>query len=97
MLPPAEHVVDQVTELVEQGDDVGVLHQAAREVADEHALGQLAAGDAAGQVELRRVLELALARVQVEVDPPEVPLAVAERHVVRGDLLVPDGRVPTGR
>ena len=39
----AEHVVHEVAELVEQRDDVVVLHQPAREVADQHALGQLAA------------------------------------------------------
>ena len=36
---PAEDVVDEVAELVEQGDDLVVLHQAAGEVADQHALG----------------------------------------------------------
>ena len=71
LLAAAEDVVDQVAELVEQGDDVVVLHQSAREVADEHALGQLAVGDAPDQVELGGVLELALARVQVEVDPAD--------------------------
>ena len=42
----AEHVVQQVAELVEERLDVGVLHQrrlgaGLREVADQHALGQL--------------------------------------------------------
>ena len=67
----AQHVVHQVAELVEQGHDVAVLDQALREVADQRALGQLAAGDSADQVELRRVLELSVARVQVEIDPPD--------------------------
>ena len=88
--------MDQVAELVEQGDDVGVLHQAAREVADEHALGELTVGQPTDQVELCRVLELALARVQVEVDPAEVPVAVGEEHVVRGDRLVPEHGVLGG-
>ena len=67
----AEHVVHQVPELVEQRHHVVVLHQPAREVADQRALGQLPAGDAVGERELRGVLVLALARVQVEVDPAE--------------------------
>ena len=68
---PAEHVVDQVAELVEERHHVVVLHQAGAEVADQRALGQLAAGHAVGDRELRGVLVLALARVQVEVDPAE--------------------------
>ena len=52
----AEDVVHQVAELVEEGDDVVVLHQAgivrrfaAGEVTDQHALGELAAADAGDQ------------------------------------------------
>ena len=71
LLAAAEDVVHEVPELVEQRHDVVVLHQPAREVADQHALGQLPAGDAGDEVELRRVLELALARVQVEIDAAE--------------------------
>ena len=85
--------MDQVTELVEQRDDVGVLHQPAREVAGEHALGQLAAGDPGNQVELRGVLVLAFARVQVEVDPPQYLAVAGAQHVVAGDVRVPHGRV----
>ena len=94
-----EDVVDEVAELVEEGHDLVVLHQAPVEVADEHALGELPAGDALDQVELGRVLELALARVQVEVDPPDA--GAVEVDVVAGDLVVPgagvlprDGRPP---
>jgi hypothetical protein len=68
---PGEHVVHEVTELVEEGDHVAVVHESARQVADQHALGQLPVEHARCQVELRGVVELALARVQVEVDPPE--------------------------
>ena len=48
---------------------------------------QLDAGDALDHVELRGVLELALARVQVEVDAPD-PDAV-QADVVARDLVVP--------
>ena len=84
---PAEHVVDEVAELVEQGDDLVVLHQAAGEVAHQHALGQLAAGDALDHVELGGVLELALAGVEVEVDAAD-PLA-GQPDVVARHLVVP--------
>ncbi len=53
----------------------------------QDALGQLDAGDALDHVELGGVLELALARVEVEVDAPD-PSAV-EADVVGRDLLVP--------
>ena len=84
---PAEHVVHEVAELVEQRHHLVVLHQAAAEVADQHALGQLLPGDAGDHVELRGVLELALAGVQVEVDAPD-PYAV-EADVVARDVVVP--------
>ena len=100
--PPAlagEDVVDEVAELVEERHDLVVLHQAPVEVAHQHALGELLAGDALDHVELGRVLELALARVQVEVDPPDA--GAVEVDVVAGDLVVPgagvlarDGRPP---
>ena len=75
-----EHVVHEVPELVEERDDLVVLQQAAVEVADEHALGELRAGDAAHEVELGRVLVLAVARVQVEVDAAD---ALARRRTRR--------------
>ena len=49
------------------------------EVADEHALGELRAGDPAREVELGGVLVLAVARVQVEVDAAD-PLAAGTRR-----------------
>ena len=66
-------MVDEVAELVEERDDLVVLHQAAGEVAHQHALGQLALGEPGDHVELGGVLELALARVEVEVDAPDPP------------------------
>ncbi len=94
--------MDEVPELVEEGRDVRVLHQPAREVAHEHALGELVElarpAHAAGQVELRRVLVLALARVQVEVDPAEGAgaLVVGEQDVVRRHVRVPHDGVRRG-
>ena len=91
---PREHVVHEVPELVEQRDDVVVLHQPLAEVAHQHALGQLGAGDAVGDRELRRVRVLALARVEVEVDAAQG--LAGERHVVRRHVGVPDHRVVDG-
>ncbi len=61
------------------------------QIADERALGQLPARDAGAHRELCGVLELALARMQVQVDPPDRG-AVTE-HVVRDDVLVPQRHV----
>jgi hypothetical protein len=82
-----EEVVDQMTELVEERHNVGVPHQPAPEVAHQSALWQLSVADSRDQVELRRVLVLALAGVQVEVDPAQrTPLEV---DVVDSDIFVP--------
>ncbi|MPM40639.1 hypothetical protein SDC9_87283 [bioreactor metagenome] len=102
--PPTEHVVDQVAELVEQRHHIVVLHQAAREVADQYPLGQPPVPDPLGEGELGGVLVLALARVQVEEDPADplpgarargvgVGVGVGAEHVVGGHLLVPDVRL----
>ena len=58
---PREQGVEQVSELVEEGADVAVLHEpriaglAAREVADQRRLRDLAAREAGSDVELRGV------------------------------------------
>ncbi len=83
----AQDVVHQVAELVEEGDDLVVLHQAAGEVAHQHALRQLALAQPGDHVELGGVLELALAGVQVEVDAPDPPPGQAD--VVRRHVGVP--------
>ena len=73
-LAAAEDLVHQMAELVEVGDDVGVLHQrgVARgglgKVADQRCFGDLAADDSADQGTLGEPLALALAGVHVEVD-----------------------------
>ncbi len=67
----AEDVVDEVPELVEERHDLVVLEQAAREVAQQHRLGKSASGDAGREPEAGRVVVLAVARVEVEVDAPE--------------------------
>ena len=77
---------------MEEGDHVAVVHQPARQVADQHALGQLPVEHARRQVELRGVVELALPRVQVEVDPAEHlggAVGMAQAHVVRRDVGMP--------
>src|SRR3546814_8805899 len=71
LVPSRQHVVQQVAELVEQGDHLAVLHQPTREVADQHALGQPGVEHTGSQVELGGVVVLALARVQVEVAPAQ--------------------------
>ncbi len=90
--------MQEVAELVEQRHDVVVLHEAAREVADQDPFGDLDAPDPGDEVELGGVVVLARPRVQVEVDPTQ-PRAVARpsgtahhvaHHVVRRDVLVPD-------
>ena len=94
-MPARQHVVDQVAELVEQRDDVAVLHQPARHVADQRAHGKLPTLDATGEVELRGVLVLALARMQVEVDPAEPLRSVVtvDVDVEDRDVVVPAWRV----
>ena len=87
--------MDEVAELVEQRDDLVVLQQTTVEVAREHALGELHPGDTTHEVELRSVLVLAVARMEVEMDPPD-PFAL-ERDVVGGDLVVPGVAVRHGR
>ena len=62
-----------------------------REVAHQHPLGELLAVHARDQRELRRVLVLVRARVEVEVDAAE--LLAAPEHVVRLDVRVPGRRV----
>ncbi len=80
----------EVTELVEQRDDVGVFHEIGRQVADEGALGELLPGDARRDGKHRPVLELALAGMQVELDAPDA--AAAHRDVVDPNVLVPGRR-----
>ncbi len=64
-----EDVVHEVAELVEERHDLVVLHAGPRlKLQTSTPSAQLRAGDAADEVELRRVLVLAVARVQVEVD-----------------------------
>jgi hypothetical protein len=94
-----EEVMQEMAELVEKGDDLGVFEErrvlaiGLREIADQGAFGKLAAADAGRERELGRVAVLVLARVQVEEELPE-QLAVLEdlpgRH-----LRMPDGRVPS--
>ena len=97
VLVTAQHVVDQVAELVEQGHHLVVLHQPPREVADQHPLGQLAPRHPGDQVELRGMGVLAGPGVQVEVDPAERASRFATGrtadHVVRRHVLVPARRV----
>jgi hypothetical protein len=82
-----DDVVDQMAELVEQGDDVAMLHELAGEVADEDSFCQLTARDPAHEVELGGVLVLALSRVQVEMDTSYgTPLG---RDVVDRDVAMP--------
>ena len=87
LVTPCEQVVDQMPELVEERHDVGVLHQPASEVAHQHALGQLPIADTRDEVELRGVLVLALAGVQVEIDPAQ--RRPFELDVIDGNVLVP--------
>ena len=86
----AHHMVDQVAELVEQRDDVAVLHQTGRQVADQRPLGKAHLGHTAHQRELGRMLELALARMQIQVDATHQFPVGGAGHVVGGDRLVPD-------
>ena len=94
----AEHVVQQVAELVEEGLHRVVLHQ--RRLAARRAAGSCTSArpraarwprDAVGQRELRVVLVLALARMHVEVDAAEQLLALDD--VVGLDVGVPHRRV----
>ena len=88
----------EVAELVEEGDDVAVLHEAgiagraAGEVADEHAFRKLAAANAGNDGPGGEPLVLALARMHVEVDAAEQLALVAGRGVV--DVEGVDGGVP---
>ncbi len=77
-LAAAEDLVHEVAELVEAGDDVGVLQEAGivilrvlaiffrlREVADERGFGELVVEDSADERALTEPLALAFARVHV--------------------------------
>jgi hypothetical protein len=94
LLLPGEDVVDEVAELVEERDDVVVLHQPrSRSCRRERPRAAARPVDPGDEVELRGVLELALAGVQVEVDPPERLVPVGAIDVVCRDRLVPDDGV----
>ena len=92
----AEDGVHQVAELVEEGDDVGVLQQAGivgiacGEVADERGFRHGAAADAGDDGRGGEPFVLALARMHVEIEAADGPAAVE-------DLEDGDGRVPGGR
>ncbi len=81
----AEDLVHEMAELVEVGDDVGVLQQGGvfvgglREVADERCFGELLAAHAANKRALGEPLALALARVHVEVDSADGNLQILLR------------------
>ena len=72
---------------MEERDHIRVLHQPGREIADQGALRQDPPGQTCGESELGRMLELARARVQVQIDPAD-HLAIAQ-HVIGRDILVP--------
>src|SRR5207302_4856200 len=67
---PAEEVVEEVAELVEEGDYLAVLQELARprEVADQSRLRKLLPRLPGLQRELRRVLVFAFAREEIEVE-----------------------------
>ena len=93
----AEDRVEQVPELVEEGLDVGVLHQSriprlpAREIADERVLRKLEPPGTLADRELCGVVEFSRPRMEIEVEPAEEPRAFV--HLVRFDRRIPDGRV----
>ena len=91
----ADDVVNQVAELVKQGHHVAVIHEATGKVAHQHALGQLRVEHAGHHVEVGRVVVLALAWVQVEVNPAQRGAVIGGADVVGGHVGVP--RVGVGR
>ena len=95
----AKDVVNQVAKLVKESLDVLVLHQAIAglgigKIADQHANGQLHAGHAALQAELRRVLVLLVARMHVQVDRPKE--LVVRIDIVGFDIGMPLRRAQVG-
>src|SRR5271165_547974 len=86
-----------MAELVKERRDLAVLHQsrlawlAAGEVADQGSLGQLLPLLAVEKLVRAEPLVLAGARVHVEIDPPQLLVAVV--HVKGADRWVPNGRV----
>jgi hypothetical protein len=97
----AEDVVHEVAELVEEGDDFVVLHEAGvasratGEVTDQHSLGNLTASDAGNDGRGGEPLVLALARMHVEIDAAK-ELALRARSGVE-DVKGVDGFVPDNR
>ena len=91
--PASEQVVQEMPELVEEGHHLAVLEQRSwpREIADQRRLGEPLPRLPRLQGELRRVLVLAVPRMEVEVEAPD-HLAALE-HVVAGDVRVPHGGV----
>src|SRR5207249_588777 len=76
----ADDAVDEMTELVEVGHDLGMLHERGtllrvrvREVAHEHPVRLGASLEARHEREAGGVLELALARMHVERDEAHLP------------------------
>src|SRR5215472_8117816 len=81
---PADDVMHEVAELMQEDDDVAVLHEsriprrATREVAYQRPLGQLPPVYARGEGLRREPLVLALARMHVQVDAPEAYVALVD-------------------
>src|SRR6266853_3875911 len=89
----ADQVMHEMTELVQEHHNVTVLHQArvpgraAREVAHQRTLGELAAVDTEYERLGGEPLVLAFARMHVQVDAAESDLTVED--VVGGDRRMP--------
>ncbi len=92
----AEDGVHEVAELMEERDDVGVLHEAGvvcgglREVADEGGFRHVAAFDAGDDGRGGEPLVLAFAGVHVEIETTNL-------HSTFNDVKDADGRVPALR
>src|SRR5262245_55350014 len=84
----------KVAKLVEEGDHILVRHQpgisglAPRQITDESGLGQIAMRRADPNEEMRSMLVFALARMHVEVEPPDQ--APPFEHFPPLDRAVPD-------
>ena len=85
--------MQEVAELVEERHHLAVLEERspAREIANQGGLGKPPSRLPRLQGELRRVLVLAVARMEVEVEAPGDLAALDD--VVAGDVGVPDGSV----
>src|SRR3989441_9731727 len=88
--------MQEVAELVEERDDIVVLHQGGplrlsgvRKIADERGLGELDSLEADDEGERRRMVEFPRAGMEVEVEPPEPPPTIED--VVDLDGFMPGG------